>query len=30
VYGTLLTGVLDTEPARVLDGWTGTTPKLLR
>jgi uncharacterized protein (DUF1501 family) len=30
VYGTLLAGVLDTEPARVLSGWTGTMPKLLR
>jgi uncharacterized protein (DUF1501 family) len=30
VYGTLLAGVLETEPARVLDGWTGTMPRLLR
>ena len=30
VYGTLLAGVLDTEPARVLSGWTGTMPTLLR
>jgi uncharacterized protein (DUF1501 family) len=30
VYGTLLAGVLDTEPAKVLGGWTGTVPKLLR
>jgi uncharacterized protein (DUF1501 family) len=29
VYGALLAGVLDTEPARVLDGWTGTLPRLL-
>src|SRR4029450_3076392 len=29
VYGTLLAGVLETEPARVLDGWTGTVPRLL-
>jgi len=30
VYGTLLAGVLETEPARVLDGWAGTMPRLLR
>jgi uncharacterized protein (DUF1501 family) len=30
VYGTLLAGVLETEPAKVLSGWTGTMPQLLR
>jgi hypothetical protein len=30
VYGSLLAGVLDTEPGRVLGGWTGTVPKLIR
>ncbi|MEU8656204.1 DUF1501 domain-containing protein [Actinoplanes philippinensis] len=29
VYATLLSGVLDTEPARVLDGWAGGLPGLL-
>lgn len=29
VYATLLAGVLDTDPGRVLDGWKGTIPKLL-
>jgi uncharacterized protein (DUF1501 family) len=30
VYATLLAGVLDTDPARVLDGWTGRIPGVLR
>jgi uncharacterized protein (DUF1501 family) len=29
VYGSLLAGVLDTEPAKVLSGWQGTVPRLL-
>ncbi len=29
VYATLLSGVLDTDPARVLNGWKGSIPKLL-
>ena len=29
VYAPLLAGVLDTEPAKVLGGWTGSIPQLL-
>jgi uncharacterized protein (DUF1501 family) len=29
VYASLLAGVLDTEPGKVLDGWKGSIPKLL-
>ncbi|GIJ74393.1 DUF1501 domain-containing protein [Virgisporangium ochraceum] len=29
VYATLLAGVLDTDPGRVLNGWKGSIPKLL-
>jgi uncharacterized protein (DUF1501 family) len=29
VYGSLLAGVLGTEPAKVLSGWQGTVPRLL-
>jgi uncharacterized protein (DUF1501 family) len=30
VYASLLAGVLDTDPGRVLNGWRGRVPKLLR
>jgi uncharacterized protein (DUF1501 family) len=30
IYATLLDGVLGTEPAKVLEGWKGSLPKLLR
>jgi uncharacterized protein (DUF1501 family) len=29
VYASLLAGVLDTDPAKVLDGWKGAVPRLL-
>ncbi|GIJ53704.1 DUF1501 domain-containing protein [Virgisporangium aurantiacum] len=29
VYASLLAGVLDTDPGKVLDGWKGTVPRLL-